>query len=104
MFKNTESDAGDMMADLAALRGDVARLAEKIGELAQHGKQAASQHINEAVGDAQDKIASSAARAQAKMRAAGGDFEASVERNPLTALAIAFAIGMGFGMMSRTRS
>ncbi len=104
MFKKAESDAGDVIADLAALRSDVARLADRIGEIAQHGMQATSQHVNEAVVDAQGKVASSAASAQAKIHAAGEDFEASVERNPLTAVAIAFAIGVGFGMMSRSRN
>ncbi len=104
MNKTVENDAGDVIADLAALRSDVARLAERIGELAQHGKQAASHHFNDALGEAQDKIVDSATRAQTQIRAAGGDIEASIERNPMTAMAIAFGIGICFGLMSRPRS
>lgn len=104
MTKNSDSDAAEMIADLAALRADVARLAGTLGELAQHGKQAASSHFNDAVGEAQDKIASSAANAQTRFRAAGDDMEASIERNPLMAMAIAFGIGICFGMISRPRN
>ncbi len=103
MTRNSESDAGDVIVDLAALRADVARLAETIGELAQHGKQAAGHHFNDAVGDAQDKIASSAAKAQVQFRAAGDNLETSIERNPLMAMAIAFGIGLCFGMINRPR-
>lgn len=88
MTKTIESD--DVIADLVALRADVARLTETIGELARQGKQAASHQFNDAIGDVQDKIASSAAKAQTQFRTAGDDIEASIGRNPLMAMAIAF--------------
>ena len=100
----SEIDAGDILADLAALREDVARLAGTLGELAQHGKQSASEQISDVVAGAQDKFADTAGRAQTRLGSVGADLEASVERNPLTAVAIAFAVGMGFGVMSRTRN
>ena len=59
MSKNTE---GDVAADLAALRQDVARLAETIGKVLQHQTQAAGVGASEAVGDAKDKVADTAAR------------------------------------------
>ncbi len=104
MTNNVENATADIGADLAALRSDIARLAERIGELAQHGKQAARIHFTDAVGDAQDKIGNTAANAQTQIRAVGSDIEASIDRNPLMAMAIAFAIGMGFGIMNRQRS
>lgn len=104
MTRNAKSDARDMIADMTALHADVARLAETIGELARHGKQTASHHFNDAIGDAQDKIVSSAAKAQTQLRAAGDDIEASIERNPLIAISIAFGIGICVGMMSRPRN
>ena len=58
MSKNTE---GDVAADLAALRQDVARLAETIGKVLQHQTQAAGVAASEAVGDAKDKVADTAA-------------------------------------------
>jgi ElaB/YqjD/DUF883 family membrane-anchored ribosome-binding protein len=103
MTNHVESAAADIGADLASLRRDVAHLAERIGELAQHGKQAARLHLSDAVGTAQDRIGGTAAHAQSRVRAVGGDFEASIERNPLTAIAIAFAIGIGVGLANHSR-
>jgi ElaB/YqjD/DUF883 family membrane-anchored ribosome-binding protein len=104
MTNNVESAAADIGADVAALRSDPANLVERLGELAQHGRQAARIHLTDAVGNAQGKIGETAAMAQSRARAAGSDFEASIERNPLTAIAIAFAVGIGFGRMSRSRN
>ena len=104
MIKSAEGAAGDLTADLAALRQDVARLAETMSELVQHQTGAACLRASAAVGEVRDKIASTAADAQNRVRAASGDFEASIKRNPLTAVLIAFGIGMLLGMMSRWRS
>jgi ElaB/YqjD/DUF883 family membrane-anchored ribosome-binding protein len=104
MTNNVEDATADISADLAALRSDVTRLTERISELAQHGRRAARIHFVDAVGDAQGKIVNSAANAQTQMRAVGSDIEASIERNPLMAMAIAFGIGICFGMMNRSRS
>jgi len=103
MTKNPEGAAADFTADFAALRHDVARLAETMSELVRHQAQAAGVRVSEAVGDARDKIASTAADTQKRVGAASGEIEASIERNPLTAVLIAFGIGMSLGMMSRWR-
>jgi ElaB/YqjD/DUF883 family membrane-anchored ribosome-binding protein len=81
MTKNAEGAAADLTADLAALRQDVAGLAETVSELVQHQ-----------IADAQDNA-----------RAAKGQIEACIERNPLTAVLIAFSIGTLIGMMNRSR-
>jgi ElaB/YqjD/DUF883 family membrane-anchored ribosome-binding protein len=81
MTKNTEGAAGDLAADLAALRQDVARLGETVSELVHHQ-----------VADAQENV-----------RAVRGEIEASIERNPMTAVPIAFGIGMLIGRMNRSR-
>jgi ElaB/YqjD/DUF883 family membrane-anchored ribosome-binding protein len=100
MSKNTE---GDITAELAAIREDVARLAGTISKLLQHQTQAAGVGVSEAVGDAKERIASTAADAQNLTRAATGEIEASIERNPLTAVLIAFGVGMWLGIISRPR-
>jgi ElaB/YqjD/DUF883 family membrane-anchored ribosome-binding protein len=100
MSKNSE---GDVAADLAAIREDVARLAETIGKLLQRETQAAGVGVSDAVGDAKDKVADTAAGARDFTRAASGEIEASIERNPLTAVLIAFGVGMWLGLMSRSR-
>ena len=103
MTRNAEGAAGDLTGDLAALRQDVAHLAATMSELVQHQTKAVGFRASAAVGDARDKIASTAADAQNRVRAASGEIEASIERNPLTAVLIAFCIGMSLGMMSRWR-
>jgi len=95
--------ARDLAADLAALRNDVARLAETMSELVQHQTQAAGFRVSEVVGDAKDRIASTAADARNRVCAASGEIEASIELNPLTAVLIAFGIGMLLGVVRRSR-
>jgi ElaB/YqjD/DUF883 family membrane-anchored ribosome-binding protein len=102
MTTNVEGAAGDIAADLAALRQDVARLAEAMRELLQNQTQAAGHRVSEAVGDARDKIASTAVDAQNRVRAASGEIEAGIARNPLIAVLIAFGVGMSLGLMSRS--
>jgi ElaB/YqjD/DUF883 family membrane-anchored ribosome-binding protein len=80
MTKNAEGAAADLTADLAALRQDVARLAETVSDLVRHQM----------------------ADAQENARAAKGQIEASIERNPITAVLIAFCIGMLAGRMNQS--
>jgi ElaB/YqjD/DUF883 family membrane-anchored ribosome-binding protein len=103
MSRSADDSAGDLAADLAALRRDVARLAETMSALVQQQAQAAGHRVFEAVGDARDKIAGTAADAQDRVRAMGGEIEACIERNPLTAVLIALGIGVSLGLLSRSR-
>ena len=101
MTKTLEGAAGDLGADLAALRRDVAHLSETLSELVQHRTKAVGVRASSAFEEVRDKIASTAADARSHVRAAGNDIEASFERHPLAALLIAFGIGIALGMMSR---
>ena len=101
MTKTLEGAAGDLGADLAALRQDVAHLSETMSELVQHRTKAVGVRASSAFEEVRDKIASTAADARSHVRAAGGDIEANFERHPLAALLIAFGIGIALGMMSR---
>jgi len=78
MTKHAEGAAGDFAADLAALRQDVAHLAETLGKLVQH-------------------------QTTDRVHAASSEIEASISRNPLTAVSVAFGIGIAVGMMNRSR-
>lgn len=78
MTEHAQGAAGDFAADLAALRQDVAHLAETLGKLVQH-------------------------QTQDRVRAATSEIEASIGRNPLTAVSIAFGVGIVVGMMNRSR-
>jgi ElaB/YqjD/DUF883 family membrane-anchored ribosome-binding protein len=99
MTKNAE----DLSGDLAAIRQDLAHLAETISELVQNQTKVARVGVSDAVADARSKIANTAADTQNQVRAAGGEIEASIERNPLTAVLIAFGIGLSVGMITRSR-
>jgi hypothetical protein len=47
-------------------------------------------------------LASAAADVQSCVTTAGGLVEASIERNPLTAMVISFGLGIALGMMSHS--
>ena len=78
MTEHTEGAARDFAADLAALRQDVAHLTETLGKLVQH-------------------------QTTDRVHAATGEIEASIRRNPLTAVSVAFGIGIAVGMLNRSR-
>ena len=101
MTKTVEGAAGDLGVDLAAIRQDIAHLAETMSELVQHQAKAVGFRASTTLGDVRDRIVSTAADAQSRVRAAGDDIEASFERHPLAALLIAFGVGIVLGMMSR---
>lgn len=103
MNKSPEGATSDINEDLAALRQDVARLSESVGAVLQRQAQGAVQHVTDAVDDAKSQFASTATDVKSRLTAAGGEIEASIERNPLTAMLITFAVGMALGMMSRSR-
>ena len=103
MTKSSEGAGEDMTADLAALRQDVARLSESISALLQSQAKGAAQHVSDTVDDAKARFASTAADVTSRVHAAGGEIEASIARNPLTAMLIAFSVGMAVGMVSRSR-
>ena len=103
MTTSAEATGGDFATDLAALRQDVAHLADTMSTLVQHQKQAAGTRIFEAVGDAKSKFASTTADAQNRVCAASSAMEARIERHPLTSALIALGVGMSVGLLSRWR-
>jgi ElaB/YqjD/DUF883 family membrane-anchored ribosome-binding protein len=100
MTENAEGTAGDFAVDLAALRQDVARLAETVSKLVQQQTQAADQRVSEAVGDAREKIAST--EGQHRICAAASAIETCVGHHPLTSILIAFVVGMSLGPLIRS--
>lgn len=103
MTKHPDEAAGDLSADLAALRKDVAHLAETMRELVQHQAQAAGHRVSEAVDDVREQISSTASDAQDRVQSAAGDIEKSIKHNPLTAVLIALGLGVSLGLISRAR-
>ena len=103
MTSNIDKATGDMAAEFSALRHDVAGLTATLGELLHLQTKAAGAGLTDVIGSAQEKIADGVADAGVRVRAAGNEIEASIERNPLTALLIVFGLGMSVGMISRSR-
>jgi ElaB/YqjD/DUF883 family membrane-anchored ribosome-binding protein len=99
MTKNAEGAIADFAEEFAALRKDVAHLAEAISQLVHHPTQVAG----DAVADAKSKIASAAEEAETQVHVASSEIETNIKRNPLTAVLIAFGIGVALGVITRPR-
>ncbi len=106
------SDA--LAADLAALRADVARLTETMSTLAQNQAGHASAAVSESMEKARVVLDEAiealtqtgrdlANEASGRLRNMGTEVGASIERNPLTAVMIAAALGLVIGMLGRDR-
>ena len=105
------SPANDMAAELTRLRDDFGRLSNSVSELVKAQANSAAETLRSTVtsmsGAAADKAAelgSSALQmtdtAQQAALTASRDIEASIERNPLTAVMIAAGVGLVLGMVS----
>ena len=103
MTDNVEGATADIGTDLAALRRDIAHLAEAIRGLVAVQTQAAGVRLSDTIGDAKSKISNAADDAQDNVRAVSGEIEAAIDRNPLTAVLIALGVGMFIGLISRSR-
>jgi ElaB/YqjD/DUF883 family membrane-anchored ribosome-binding protein len=103
MARKTENSAVDLSADLANLRADVAKLSGSMAELLRQQKAQTQDRIRGAVDSAREHFAHSAADAKESVRSASAEFEASIERNPLTAVMIAMMCGLVLGMMGRSQ-
>lgn len=117
-FQDTSSQNGpgmnEISSDLAALREDVARLTETMSAIAQNQTGNASQALSETMekarvvlSEATDTLTRTgrdiANEATGRIRTMGTEMGASIERNPLTAVMIAAALGLVIGMLGRDR-
>lgn len=109
---NPQDDFAKLSADLATLRGDVAKLTETLTALARSEGSAAADAIT-------GRIRSGAARAEAaasglaeegyaalqeartRAQALSGDLDATIERNPYGSVLAALGVGFLFGLLSR---
>jgi len=101
--KSGDGAAADFATDLAALRADIARLSETIAGLVRSRADAAGAAVKGATGDARDQLSQAVGHAQDSAFGAAADLERRIERDPLTAVLMAAAIGMAIGMMSKSR-
>jgi ElaB/YqjD/DUF883 family membrane-anchored ribosome-binding protein len=119
-MKNQESSSqegpgmNEVSSDLAALRADVARLTETMTTIAQNQVGSTSQALSETMESARAVLSEAtetltrtgrdlANEATGRIRTAGTEMGASIERHPLTAVMIAAAIGLAVGMLGRDR-
>jgi ElaB/YqjD/DUF883 family membrane-anchored ribosome-binding protein len=120
-----EQNTSQINADLATLRDDFAKLSSSVADLVKLQASQASAAMRGAVGDARERLASSAAEAkerlagkaadaqgrladkaadaQDRFMAASADLESTIERNPLMAVLIALFIGLLMGTLTRSR-
>ena len=115
---NTGEDRVPGMAeltdDLIRIREDLGRLTETVTQLLAVGSGSVSERVRGTVEEARRNLAGSADTvmqssrdcmhgAGGMMRDAAGRLGSSVERNPLTAVMVAAALGLVVGMMGRGR-
>lgn len=104
----------ELSSDLAALRADVARLTETMTSIAQNQAGSTSQALSETMEKARVVLSEAtetltqtgrdlASEATGRIRTMGTEMGASIERNPLTAVMIAAALGLVIGMLGRER-
>lgn len=102
----------DIAADLAALKADLARLAESVAAIVGDEGAAVAADVKRRVGRATAQAEATAAQiaeggraavdeTRARIQGLGDDVAGVVERNPLAALAAALGLGIVIGMMSR---
>ena len=99
----TDAATRDLAADLAALRADISKLTTSVAHLVKAETSAATDTVFGAVGSAGRKFADGAAGAKDRLSGASSELEATIERNPLTAVLIALGAGLVIGMLSRGR-
>ena len=102
-IKPVEDASQDFTADLAALRDDVAKLSASVSEFIRSQTAATTNSVADAVGNARQKISDSASKAQDRVASASSELEATIERNPLSAVLIAMVMGLLVGLLSRGR-
>ncbi len=103
MSKSDDALAADFAASLDALRTDVTKLIQAMEQLGQSHAHAAGQRVNSAVSNATDAISGATTGAKDRVRSASAEMEACIERNPITALLIAFGVGLSVSMLNRPR-
>jgi len=102
----------ELTNDLTRIREDLGRLTETVTQMLAGGSGSVTERVRGTVEGARQNLAGTADTmmqssreymhgAQGMMRDAAGRLESSVERNPLTAVMVAAALGLVVGMMGR---
>lgn len=103
MTKPIDEAAQDFASDLAALREDITKLTLSVTQLVRAQASTTADSMLGAVDSARKRISDTATDAQDRVTALSTDLEATIERNPLTAILVAIGAGILIGLLSRTR-
>ncbi len=103
MPRTDEATNVDLVEGFDALRKDVAALVATVSQMANDQARSAGARVSGAVDGAAEKITEATASAKSVARAASCEIEAGIEKNPLTALLIAFGVGLSVAVLTRSR-
>ena len=103
MSRNIDSLGDNLAADLAAVRKEVTRLVDVVGDITRERADEAGARVSGMLDDVRGRIANGADDARGRLRSLNGDVVATVEQHPMAALLIAFGVGVSLGLMARRR-
>ena len=103
MSRSIDSLGDNLAADLAAVRKEVTRLVEMVGDFTRERADDAGARVPDVLDDVRGRIASGADEARGRLRTLNGDVVATVGQHPMAALLIAFGVGVSLGLMARRR-
>ena len=93
-IKRLKEASQDFAADFASLRDDITRLTSSVSELARVQASATSGTVMDTVDDARQKLSDSAAEAQNRLRGAGSDIAAMIERDFFEHIQLSWFVGL----------
>lgn len=102
----------ELSQDLSRIRDDLGKLTDTVAQMLTGGGGSVRGRVMSAVEDTRQNLSGTAESmmhsgrdymvgATDQLRDAGGRLESSIERNPLTAVMVAAALGLFVGMMGR---
>jgi len=111
---SAQEDFAKLTADLATLRGDVAKLAETLSTLARNESEAVGSAVKQSVRRGAARAGATASGlldegsaalddAKERVQSLTGDVGAAIERNPFGAVVAALGIGFVVGLLTRGR-
>ncbi|MDF2118970.1 hypothetical protein PY365_25710 [Roseiarcaceae bacterium H3SJ34-1] len=103
-MKDIENVGRKAAEDYNSLREDIAKLSDTVSKLVAKQAEEASAKVKDAMGSAKTVMSDTASKAQDRALSAGAEIEASIERNPYSAVLIALGVGVALGLLNRSRS
>jgi len=101
MTKHEDTVNTDILAGFEALRQDVAGLVAAMAEVARKEVGAAGARAEDMVEDAKKTAVQTGADINRRLTSVALEIEATIERNPLTAMLIAFGVGLAVAAIRR---